>query len=272
MRKLVRAQTAERLKKLDREVRKVARKPEDPDGIHDLRVAIRRLKEELEIFEIWFEPRRAKKIVSQLKKLMDRCAAVRNCDIAVEVLQASGWKDSELSAGLKRERQRSSKELSRRLERWRGRVQEWRGHLRVGQADSKESPAQNASRLLPGMIDDLFNAGSAAAQPESKTGQIHQFRLKTKRMRYTLELFEAVYGGKVKRIMDSLKSLQAMLGAINDCATTIEMIRLDRGAAAAVRRLCTKREAEFREHWKTDFVPAQRRRWKAVLSAADRTA
>jgi CHAD domain-containing protein len=93
--------------------------------------------------------------------------------------------------------------------------------------------------------------------------------LKTKRVRYTLELFETVYGGKTKQLMESLKGLQEKLGAINDCATTIEMVRRDRDAAAAVRRLAVQREAEFRDYWKMHFRPRELSRWKAVLRAAD---
>jgi CHAD domain-containing protein len=175
---------------------------------------------------------------------------------------------------LEAERKHTREGLARKLEDWRkeDRVRKWRGLLRVGGPGSKESPVENARRVLPAMIDDLFSSGSVAAQPESKPRQMHQFRLKTKRMRYTLELFETVYKAKTKRIMESLKSLQEMLGAINDCATTMEMIRLDRGASAAVRRLSAKRETEFREYWKAHFVPAQRMRWTAVLRAAGRTA
>jgi CHAD domain-containing protein len=69
--------------------------------------------------------------------------------------------------------------------------------------------------------------------------------------------------------MGSLKKLQEKLGAINDCATTIEMVRRDRGAAAAVRRLAAQREAEFRSFWKKHFGTRELSRWKAVLSAAD---
>jgi CHAD domain-containing protein len=98
---------------------------------------------------------------------------------------------------------------------------------------------------------------------------MHRLRLKAKRVRYTLELFEPVYAGQTKGIMELLKGLQETLGAINDCATTIEMIRLDRGAAGAVRRLARARATEFRTYWKKHFAPFERMRWKAVLGAAD---
>ena len=103
------------------------------------------------------------------------------------------------------------------------------------------------------MTEELFRAGREAARPDSSHQKMHQFRLKTKRVRYTLELFEPVYGEKTNQMMESLKGLQEKLGAINDCATTLEMIRQNRGAAEAVRRLAGEREAEFRSYWKRRF-------------------
>jgi CHAD domain-containing protein len=267
IRKIVRLQTAERLKKLNAELRHVAHKPKDADAIHDLRVSIRRLSRELQVFEAWFEPAQVKRIRGRLRKLMEHCAAVRNCDVAMEVLRAAGWRSPELLAGLEEERRRTREVLARKLASWhrRDRVREWRKHLQA----AKPAAEENLQRLLPAMMQDLFRAGREAVRPEASHRAMHQFRLKTKRVRYTLELFETVYGNRTRPMMGSLKGLQAKLGAINDCATTIEMIRRDRGAADAVRRLAGKREAEFRVYWRKHFGPRARARWKAVLLAAD---
>ena len=271
MRKLLRSQTAARLKRLSLEVRNAARKPEDADRIHDLRVSIRRLVQELEVFAEWFEAENAKTIRRHLRKLMNRCAAVRNCDVAVEVLRAAGRQRPQLLAGLKQARRAAARELARKLEHWRsvGRVREWGQHLRVSREAPKETAGEAAQRLLPAMIEELFRAGRGAAKPNSTRLRMHRLRLKAKGVRYTLEIFEQVYGRKTKPVMAALKGLQEKLGAINDCATTLEMIRRDRGAAAAVRRLAGEREEEFREHWKEHFGLRERVRWKAVLSAAD---
>jgi CHAD domain-containing protein len=275
MRNLIRSQTAARLKRLEAEIRRGMSKHKDADPIHDLRVSIRRLREELSVFEEWFKPGPVKRIRGSLKKLMERCAAVRNCDIAVEVLRASGWRGRDLVAGLEKERRRTREELDRTLAGWRrrDRARKWREHLRVVRPAAKGelggSAEENARRLLPAMINDLFRAGREAARPDSSQRRMHEFRLKTKHVRYTLEIFEPVYGRKTKQILEALKGLQEKLGAINDCATTLEMIRRDRGAAASVRRLAAEREAEFRGYWKSRFGPRERVRWKAVLSAAD---
>jgi CHAD domain-containing protein len=272
MRRLLRSQTAARLKKLDREVRNVARKPEDADSIHDLRVSIRRLMQQLEVFAEWFEAKNVKTIRRHLRKLMNRCAAVRNCDVAVEVLRAAGWQGPQLLAVLKKERRGAAGELARKLERWRsaGRVREWGGHLRVSRAASKETAAEAAQRLLPAMTEKLFRTGRDAVRPDYSQRKMHEFRLKTKHVRYTLEIFEPVYGSKTKPMLEALKGLQEKLGAINDCATTLELIRRDRSAAASVRRLAGEREVEFRTYCKKHFGPPRERlRWKAVLRAAD---
>ena len=271
MRKLLRAQTAARLKKLGTALHAVTHKGEDADAIHDLRVSIRRLSEELKVFEEWFRPGPVKRIRGGLRTLMERCAAVRNCDIAVEVLRAAGRKDPGLFAGLADERRRTRKELAHELAGWRkkDRVRKWSGHLRVGHSDSKESAAENAGRLLPAMVEGLFGAGQEASRPDSSRPKMHRLRLQSKQVRYTLELFEPVYGKQAQKILESLKGLQEKLGAINDCATTLEMIRRDRPAATAVRRLAGERETEFREYWKKHFGTRERARWKAVLRAAD---
>jgi CHAD domain-containing protein len=271
MKKLVRLQTAKRLKILDREVGLAAKKPKDAETIHDLRVSIRRLRQELNVFEEWLKPGPVKRIRGNLKKLMERCAAVRNCDIAMEVLQAAGCQSPKLVANLEKDRRRARGELAHKLASWRkeDRVGKWREDLRVPHSAPKESVDEAARRVLPAMVTELFRAGREAVRPDATHERMHRLRLEAKRVRYTLELFARVYGSETKPILESLKELQDKLGAINDCATTLEMIRRHRDAAAAVRRLAGERETAFREHWKRHFAPRERIRWKAVLHAAD---
>jgi len=99
MRRLVRSSTAKRLKKLEAELRNArkrfaddgsANQSEAVEAIHDLRVSIRRLRQELKVFEAWFEPARVKRIRGRLRDLMDRCAAVRNCERHFAAMAARG--------------------------------------------------------------------------------------------------------------------------------------------------------------------------------------
>jgi CHAD domain-containing protein len=94
---------------------------------------------------------------------------------------------------------------------------------------------------------------------------MHRFRLMTKRVRYTLEAFDPVYGTATAEIMESLKGLQEKLGNINDCAATLVMVARNRGASAAVSRLVRERELEFRTYWKRHFDPKVKGQWKTIL-------
>ena len=271
IRQFVRQQTEERLKKLEAELKNSIDLPEDPDAIHDLHVAIRRLNQDLRVFQDWFPARRVKKLRGRLKKLMDRCGAVRNCDIAMAVLKTAGCQDEVVSQGLEKERTRAHKKLHQMLQKWGpgNRAKRWRENLEVagGGEDAANTAAESACRILPAMIDELFRSGRQAAKAGSSHTRMHRFRLMTKRVRYTLEVFTPVYEEKMSKIMERLKGLQERLGAINDCAATLEMVGGNREASAVVRRLAGKRESEFRTYWKRHFGPASRGRWKTILGA-----
>jgi CHAD domain-containing protein len=269
MKQFVQLQTSERLKKLESELKNAFDLPEDPDAIHDLRVAIRRLNQTLRVFMAWLDARRVTKLRVRLKKLMERCGAVRNCDIAMEVLKAAEWQDAAVSQGLEKERTRTHKKLRKTLQKWHHshRAQEWREKLAVAAGDEGLSgaTAEIARGILPGMTEELFQAGAEAAQAGSTHHQMHRFRLMAKRVRYTLEAFDPVYGLATAEIMESLKGLQERLGAINDCAATLVMVARNRGASAAVSRLVRERELEFRAYWKRHFGPKVPGQWKAIL-------
>ena len=88
-----------------------------------------------------------------------------------------------------------------------------------------EAPAARNARLrLPGIAREYFEEGRrvAAAAPSPKT--LHAFRLHTKRLRYTLELFREVYGESLEEYLGGLRKVQTYLGDINDCATTLELV------------------------------------------------
>jgi CHAD domain-containing protein len=268
MRKFVQSRTLARLKKLDAELRRAASAPEDRKAIHDLRVAIRRFTQCIRTFAQFFDAARIKPIRRRLRKLMDRCGAVRNCDVALEVLRAAGLHDHEISAELTEQRRRAKKELARRLPSWRKR---WRFHLNAsgkeaGVWDLNQSAAENARRVLSVQAEELFVAGdlAVAAGPSHQT--LHQFRLQVKRFRYTFEFFQPVYHAGMKRGLAMLRGLQDQLGAISDCTATLEIVKKNRRAAAAVRKLLSSREAEFRKYWASQCGPAVREWWKSTLN------
>jgi CHAD domain-containing protein len=247
------AQTRSRLKRVLTQVRRAATHPQDPEVIHDLRVSIRRFTQCLRTFRSLFNPRPVKKLKRSLRNLMDLCAAVRSCDVALAVLQQAGVPPGASTSKLGAARAQAEQALRDHLKKERRRKNpDWEKRLQLD--------VQKGSEVLSKQAKDFFEAGTAAAVAGADYQTLHQFRLLAKRFRYTLELFPSYYGRDMGRGLQALKDLQDRLGMINDCIATIALIRKDDRAVAAVRKLLRQREEEFQSFWQSEF-PAEKLAW-----------
>jgi CHAD domain-containing protein len=131
MREYVRLETAILLRRFAFQVNRAARSG-DADSIHDLRVAIRRLSRCLSVFSQFYPDRSWKKIRRELADLVDRAGAVRDRDIALELLVASGIpRRAAIVTRLQEERRKAGQELLLEVRRWkrRGFSRKWRIRL-----------------------------------------------------------------------------------------------------------------------------------------------
>src|ERR1017187_9741219 len=83
--------------------------------------------------------------------------------------------------------------------------------------DGSESPGANARRCLPGLVASYYQEGRKAAAGDASTETLHEFRLRTKRLRYTIELFRSCYGPGLRRCLDALGLRYAIHVARTDC-------------------------------------------------------
>jgi CHAD domain-containing protein len=99
---------------------------------------------------------------------------------------------------------------------------------------------------------------------------MHPFRLETKALRYTLELFRPCFGPGLESFLLTLRRIQDCLGALNDYATTRDLIaaklpkhaperrKMDRILTARAKR----KSLEFQRYWRQTFdKPGEDRRW-----------
>ena len=56
------------------------------EGVHDMRVATRRLRAAIEVFRPCFPPRQSKRVLTEVKALADALGERRDRDVAIEVL------------------------------------------------------------------------------------------------------------------------------------------------------------------------------------------
>ncbi|MDP9115018.1 MAG: CHAD domain-containing protein [Acidobacteriota bacterium] len=251
-----RDETRVRLQHFRTSLRHAAKHPDDPETIHDLRVSIRRVTQCFRIFHA-----DAKKMRRRLHKIMEHCGRVRNCDIALDLLAECGISESASVPRLQKKRERAAQKLYRNLKKERRR--------RRGVADARVHPFHHGLQIavrLPALAEDFFQTGDAAVNPHSNYETLHRFRLRAKRFRYTLELFEGFYGSEMTSGTKALKGVQDHLGAINDCVTTIDLLADDPIATAAVQKKLDQRTRLFQNYWRSCFAPTKRGWWRQWLS------
>ncbi len=117
--------------------------------------------------------------------------------------------------------------------------------------------ADNVARALPSLAEKWFAAGDKALQPGVTWDEMHQFRLLTKRFRYSLEIFAPLYGPSLLKRIEQLRKLQNFLGDINDCITAQTLLGLDDVDGSLHRALAERAEqktSELRQYWAATFA------------------
>lgn len=262
-------ETKLRLQRYSKNLRHAAKHPADPEAIHDLRVSVRRVVQAFKTFAELLDPAPVKKLRRRLHKVMDLCAAVRNCDVALGLLDQVGITAGATAAGLKKTRGEAAEKLHRRLKKERSKRHaspDRRSHPKERDWKLNQSLEANLSRALPALAEEFFASGAVALAAHASYPKLHQFRLQAKRFRYTLELFERFYGSEMASGTEILKELQDRLGAINDCATSIVILGPDRPAMAAVEKLLRQRTAVLRNYARSQFVPQKLDWWERWLA------
>ena len=143
--------------------------------------------------------------------------------------------------------------------------------------DVSAGAGANARRRLPDLVRTYYEKGRQAACCEAASEALHAFRLRSKRLRYTVELFRSCYGPGLERWVAELKEIQDHLGAISDCATTAQLCRdalpkesLERKRLETYvdRRIARKLKA-FQRYWRDEFdKPREARRWERYFGRA----
>ncbi len=251
------------LAQLARKVRAAEKSPGDPDAVHDLRVAIRHFSQAVRILPQVFDRPLAKAVKRRLKKVMGLLGALRNRDIAPEILQAAGvTPDETLLKEIEKNRRTGQKHLARQLESWRKQevLREWKTKMHKG-----AGALENAQLELAGLAGELFQAGDYAVHHKVPYRRLHECRLLAKRLRYSMEMFRLNGSTLFKSRFKTLKRLQNQLGALNDCVTVMELVEGYATAKSRLRLLRTQREKEFRSFWKQNFDSRAQDVWLHAL-------
>jgi CHAD domain-containing protein len=133
MRKFTHSQVDTLLRRLSAQVKRTA-ETTDADAVHDLRVAIRRLSRALRSFAQFFPGKQWKRIRKELSTLMDAAGALRDSDVALELLEKAGVaKRARAALALQSSRRDAETKLREELQLWQARnfAHQWRQALEL---------------------------------------------------------------------------------------------------------------------------------------------
>ena len=220
-----------------REAEPTAREGKDREGVHDMRVATRRLRENLRLLgDTAFNPAETTALRQKLSRLARTLGETRDTDVFLEHLDTY---DAQLPvderAGLeplrkvlKKRYKRSHKALLKLLDD--PKTQKLYGKLeRFGASNGTGAKANssNSTDVAPSLVRHF--AGSAiwrryeavlaydtAVNSETSEETLHRLRIAFKRLRYTIEFFEEALPPTVKTLHEQLVEAQDDLGSIHD--------------------------------------------------------
>jgi hypothetical protein len=145
--------------------------------------------------------------------------------------------------------------------------------------DENAGPAANAGSELPRLVSAYFSTVREFLAEDPTPLELHQLRLASKRLRYTLELFRPCYPAGLEDRIRALKKLQDWLGDVNDAVASGRLLRRALKNQPNVRKFLEDRAAQqaagFKRHWNEIFDAPGREVWwmdflaKPVTSTKD---
>lgn len=246
----------------------------DAESLHQLRVAIRRTRAALNLFQDALAAEFAEPLIEELRWLMGEVGPARDWDVLIadtlEPVAAQYGNDNRMIAFVTAARRRAAAARARarravasqRYTRLVLTLGAWLAQSSGRDAETVrgERLAVYARRLLLQRRRRLIKRGHAIATLSD--AERHELRIAAKKLRYAAEFFSGIYPQKrVRMYLKSLEALQDVLGDLNDVAVASRMIAALVGAKPAP----DKKPAAL-------LVAGELRRRKRALRADMRTA
>jgi CHAD domain-containing protein len=205
---------------------------DEPEAVHDMRVAIRRLRSTLRTFRPLWDKERARPVRDELKWLADLLGAVRDGEVMLKRLtDAVHAEPPELVVGqvAARIRQRLGAEIAEGRERLLAGFDSPRYRRLLDAVDAivDEAAAKSVGRkkLRKRAAKAIRRADDALDAADGSDTRLHEARKDYKRARYAVEALAADAGKPAGRLTRRLKDLQDILGTHQDTVVTAQLLR-----------------------------------------------
>ena len=208
----------------------------DPEGVHSMRVASRRLRSALRDFLPYVRKRRLASVLKDLKQLAGALGEVRDDDVAIlglEEIQKQAPRES--SAALKeliearkaiREQARedlatviTAEELQALQAEFVARVDEATALSERKRKQTAKAPltfADMSRGIILARLKEFEKLSNSLFKPHDGDA-LHEMRIAVKRLRYALELFQPCWPRSLATHAKRAARIQTALGDIHDC-------------------------------------------------------
>ncbi len=211
---------------------KGTRAGEDIEALHDMRVASRRLREALEIFQTCFPPKSYNRLYERVRRITRALGRARDADVAVDyfaqlladrqnVIEQVALQ--EVLRRLTKQQTRRRAEMQHELDKVQPadlvvRFEKAFDHL-VRTPPSRQRGSRTAlllaRRLFAQRLREVF-ACQRLIKSETDIEGLHNLRIAVKKLRYAMETLDFAGGEQVKENLKFFKKLQTVLGDLHD--------------------------------------------------------
>jgi CHAD domain-containing protein len=250
--------------------------PANIDGVHDMRVATRRLRGALRDFDEMIDCPKIKRVRKGLRELADELGEVRDHDVAIIALEKL-MDDAEsqpvregITAMIDERRAMREEEYLDLLkvisvtsiedlqQKFASAVEAALGQRGLFQPSSLSDAGRE---IIAARIEELIGLSANIYEPFNDKA-LHRLRIAAKRLRYAIELFGTCWNGAVDDFAEDVARLQSALGEVHDADVWIASLskrlkkkgrsKSDNGAQSAsaawlLSEFVKKRSREYRE-------------------------
>lgn len=215
---------------------------EDIECVHRMRVASRRMRAALSLYENCLEPQQAKVWRKRVRKITKSLGNARDLDVQIAFIEDFLADISEkkhryglerLLLRLRQARERAQPKVEKALDRLEasGLVGDMTGSLReemvrarMTQMNTRKAEFfHRAGMAINLRLEELLSYDMFTRRPD-RVAEHHEMRIVAKRLRYTIEFFAPLYGEDLMPFIKMVKRIQTYLGDMHDCDVWLERL------------------------------------------------
>ncbi|HKR19643.1 MAG TPA: CHAD domain-containing protein [Stellaceae bacterium] len=212
------------------------------EGVHQMRVALRRLRVALALFRSMLPEMERNWVRGEVKWLASALGRARNWDVVNGLIRRvrTGMADDRdlaaLARATERERRRAYDALrgvlaTRRYTQFTLGLMGWietRAWRRPGALETSILQVSVVGKLADAVLERRYRKARSRARNFDRLGTVgrHRLRIALKKIRYAADSFASIYADKaVRRYVKHVETLQDGLGLLNDIASSEKLLR-----------------------------------------------